>query len=168
MTLGSLVRIGGAVAVCVTLAAVASAQTTTPPSPPPAAKTGTKPTAPKGALPASVAAAFKKAYPNAVIKNWAKETEKGKTQYEVESMDGTQRRDINYAPDGTVLIIEELIPTSALPAPVAAAVAKIYPKASITTAEKVTTKEGVTQYEVGLKGAKVTEALFTPDGKPVK
>ena len=40
-------------------------------------KTGAKKPAAKVQLPAAIAAAFKKAYPEALIRSWAKETEKG-------------------------------------------------------------------------------------------
>ena len=150
------------------LTALPAAQTPPKTAPPAPAKPATaKAPAVKPGLPAAVADAFKKAYPNAVIKNWAKETEGGKVQYEIESMDGAQARDINYAADGTVLVMEEALPTADLPAAVSAAVAKTYPKATITKVERVT-KGKETQYEVFLKGAKVPEALFSPDGKPIK
>ena len=58
-------------------------------------------------LPAPVTAAFKKAYPKATIRGTAKETENGKTVYEVESVENGKARDFMYAADGTVLEIEE-------------------------------------------------------------
>ena len=117
--------------------------------------------------PAAVNAAFKKAYPNATMKLVTKEVENGKTVYEVESVDNGRRRDLVYNPDGNVIIIEDEMTEAEFPAAVAAAIAKRYPKATITLREKLTiTKGSVVQYEAQLKGAgTVTEAILTVDGK---
>jgi hypothetical protein len=118
----------------------------------------------KVALPAAVEAAFKKAYPNATIKHVSKETEKGQVQYEVESMDGTQARDLVYRADGTLVLYEELIPESAVPAAVVSAVKAKYPKATFSRCEKLF-KDGTMNYELGLKGAAAKEVVITPEGK---
>lgn len=117
-------------------------------------------------LPAQVAAAFKKAYPTAVIKASSKEVEDGKTIYEIESVDKGLNRDLLYAADGTVLECEEQIKEADVPAPVIAALKKLYPTATITKAER-TTKGKVLQYDLALAGAPKPEASFFPDGKPV-
>ena len=147
---------------------MASAQSQTPPGNPTTTAARTAGAAVKPGLPAAIAAAFKRAYPDAVIKNWSKETENGKTEYEVESMDGTIARDVTYAPDGTAVLIEESMPIAELPAPVSAAVARLYSKAAITKAERVTAPTKAMQYEVALKGAKVAEVVFTADGQVIK
>jgi uncharacterized membrane protein YkoI len=117
-------------------------------------------------LPAPITAAFKKAYPAATIRGTAKETEDGKTVYEVESLDNGKARDLMYNADGTVISIEEEMNAADLPAPVTAALTKLYPKATITVAEKVT--EGKTiEYELTLKGAPKSSVAFFPDGKLV-
>jgi hypothetical protein len=115
-------------------------------------------------LPAAVKDAFKKSYPTATIRGTAKETEDGKTVYEVESVDKGKARDLMYNIDGSVISIEEEMNAADLPAPVTAALKKLYPKATITVAEKVT--EGKTiQYDLQIKGAAVTSVAFLPDGK---
>jgi hypothetical protein len=101
-----------------------------------------------------------------VIKNTAKETENGKAVYEVESVDKGMNRDLIYNPDGTVVECEEQISPADLPAPVAAALKQLYPKATITKAEKLM-KGQTLQYEMALKGAAKASAAFTPDGKLV-
>jgi hypothetical protein len=126
-----------------------------------AAKAGTK-----VQLPAPVAAAFKKAYPDAVINASSKETEDGKTVYEIESVDKGLNRDLVYAADGTVLECEEQVKEADIPAPVIAALKQLYPKATITKAER-TTKGQALQYDLALKGAPRPEVSFLPDGKPV-
>jgi hypothetical protein len=123
----------------------------------------TKAAAPKGKLPAPIEAAFKQAYPNATIKNVSKEKEKGQDIYEVESVDGGRRRDLNYKPDGTVVSFEEEIAQADLPAPVAAAVKARYPKATFALCEKVMENK-TTNYEIQLKGAAVKEVILSPDG----
>jgi hypothetical protein len=117
-------------------------------------------------LPAAITTAFKKSYPSATIRGTAQETEGGKTVYEVESVDKGKARDLMYNPDGTVISIEEEMNAADLPAPVTAALKKLYPKATISVAEKLT--EGTTiEYELQIKGAAVTSVAFTPDGKVV-
>src|SRR5512140_1895314 len=60
-------------------------------------------------LPAAVKSAFHKSYPHATIKGLAKETENGKTYYEIESIDGKLHRDLLYTPEGDAYEIEETI-----------------------------------------------------------
>jgi hypothetical protein len=116
-------------------------------------------------LPAAVSDAFKKSYPQAVIKGVDKEVENGKTLYEIESIDGTMKRDLLYTPEGNAYEIEETIEATALPDAVKQAISKEFPKGKIDKVEKMT-KEGVVQYDVIIKsGKKVFEASITPDGK---
>jgi hypothetical protein len=114
-------------------------------------------------LPAAVTAAFKKTYPNATIRGTAKETEGGKTVYEVESVENGKARDLMYNPDGTVIDIEDELNPADLPAPVGAALKKLYPSATIEVAEKLT--RGTTiEYELQITGAKAKSVTFRPDG----
>jgi hypothetical protein len=127
----------------------------------PAAKTTQSKTETK--LPAAVQAAFKKAYPDATIKNVNHETEDGQEQYEIESTNHGRGLDVNYKPDGTLLVVEEEITEAEMPAAVNAAIAKRYPKATVTLRERMTEK-GALSYEIGLKGAPVKTAQLAPDG----
>ena len=104
----------------------------------------------KDKAPQAVLDAFKKQYPNATIKTVSSEKQGGKTIYEIESMDGLQRRDLMYEADGKVISTEELIPAAQVPKVVADALAAKYPKAPIVSAEKLTDKDGM-RYEVVLK-----------------
>jgi hypothetical protein len=117
-------------------------------------------------LPAPVTAAFKKAYPNATIRGTAKETEDGKTVYEVESVEHGRARDLIYGADGAVMEIEEEIAPADLPAPVAASLKKLYPKATVVVAEKMT-RGATVEYELQIKGAAKNSVAFMPDGKLV-
>lgn len=152
------------VALCLGSVVVASQTPQTKPAPakPPAAKP-----APKVTLPPAVDAAFKKAYPNATIKNVSKEKENGIEQYEIESLDGTQPRDLVYKTDGTLVLYEELISEASVPAAVTTAVKARYPKATVSRCEKVF-QNGTMNYELALKGAKVGEVVLTPEGKWVE
>ena len=144
---------------------VVSAQTAKPvqtPRPAPTAQAAD----PAATLPAPILAAFTQSYPKATIKNASKETEDGKTVWEVESIDGGLARDLMYNPDGTVIDIEEEVAMAAVPPVVADAVKAKYPKATVTKAEKKTAGKAVT-YEFTLKGAKEASIELTPDGKTV-
>jgi hypothetical protein len=127
-----------------------------------------KPAPAKVTLPPAIDAAFKKAYPNATVKHVSKESgegaEKGKTVYEVESIDNGMARDLIYRADGSVVSYEETIPESAVPAPVVAAIKTKYPKATLGRCEK-TFENNATTYEIALKGAKVSSVTLTPEGK---
>ncbi len=114
-------------------------------------------------LPAPVTAAFKKAYPGATIRGTAKETENGKTVYEVESVENGKARDLMYAAEGAALEIEEELDPADLPAPVTASLKKLYPKATIAVAERLT-KGTAVQYELQIKGAAKKSVSFLPDG----
>lgn len=127
-------------------------------------KAAPKAAAAKVALPAAIEAAFKKAYPSATIKHVSKEKENGVELYEVESVDGTQPRDLVYKADGTLVEYEEAIAASAVPQAVTAALKARYPTATVTNAEKFF-KDGSLSYELALKGAKIKEATLTPEGK---
>jgi ABC-type uncharacterized transport system permease subunit len=123
-----------------------------------------KPAAASVKLPAAVENAFKTAYPQATIKHTSHETEDGVEQYEIESTNQGRALDVNYKPDGTVIVVEEEVTASELPAAVATAVTTRYPKATVTTRERATEGQKV-YFELGLKGAPVKEVQLTPDGK---
>ena len=115
-------------------------------------------------LPTAIESAFKQAYPKATIKAVTREKYAGQDAYEVESIDGGKTRDLIYRLDGTVAVLEEQITAADLPAPVAAALKADYPKATVTRYER-SIDNGVTSYEIQLKGAKVGSAEYLPDGK---
>lgn len=121
------------------------------------------PAKPKVQLPAAVSAAFKAAYPDAAIKNVSHETEDGIEQYEIESTNHGKGLDVNYKPDGSLLVVEEQLALADVPAAVTAAISKRYPKATLGTCERATENTKVS-YEIGLKGAPVKTVQLTPDG----
>jgi hypothetical protein len=122
--------------------------------------------APSVKLPPAIDKVFKEKWPNAVAKNVSKESDAGKTVYEVESVDAGRRRDINFYADGTFLLYEEELKASEVPAVVLEAVTKRYPKAKITLWERLyTIKDNSANYEFGISGVSgVKEVILTPDG----
>lgn len=119
-------------------------------------------------VPAAVLSAFGKSYPSATVKGYAKEVEKGKTYYEIESMDGKISRDVLYSADGTVAEVEESMMADELPAAVRSTVMKEYPKATISKAEKTIRGSEIT-YEIHIMVGKVShEVVVDPSGKLVK
>lgn len=119
-------------------------------------------------VPATVIAAFEKAYPKATVKGCAMEVENGTTYYEIESIDGKTKRDLLYLPDGTVAEIEQGVAVADLPAAVRAAINKEYPKGKIEKAEK-TTKGSAVTYEMKIvSGKSRVEFVVDPAGKIVK
>ena len=116
-------------------------------------------------VPAAVISAFKAAYPNATIRGYAREKEKGKVFYEIESREGTTTRDVLYNPDGTVAEIEESIAATDLPAEVQQAMKEKYPKAVITKAEKTTAGDKVSYEIVARRGKKRVTVEFDSNGK---
>ncbi len=131
----------------------------------PAPQAQAKPAPARVTLPPAIQANFVKSYPEAKVLNVSKETENGKVEYQIESMDGTQRRDLIYLTDGTLVLYEELIPVSAVPKAVVDAVKTRYAKATISRSEKLF-QNGTMTYELVLKGApRVSEVELTPEGQ---
>jgi len=163
-----LVRVFVLIVACVALAAPIVLAQTGKPAATPVAKSApaAKAADPAAKLPAPILTAFRTSYPNATIKNASKETENGKTVWEVESIDNGLARDLIYNPDGTVLEFEEQIDPASLPAAVSAALKAKYPKATITKAEKLMKGTTIT-YETALKGAALASVEITPEGKIV-
>ncbi len=119
-------------------------------------------------IPAAVVEAFQKAYPKATIKGAGQETEDSTTLIEIESVDGSVKRDVQYTSDGKVVEIEERVTTGTLPDSARETIRKEYPKGKVEKAERVT-RGGTTQFEVVVAvGKKRTELVFDNSGKTVK
>lgn len=125
-------------------------------------------------LPKAVAEAVKKRFPEAEMKGAEKETEKGKTVYEVTITNKGQSIEVTLTPEGTVTEIEKQIEAKDLPQVVAEALAGKYPKATYKMIEEVIKvkgdKEKLAYYEVLLvtAGKKKLEVSVTPEGKFTK
>jgi hypothetical protein len=116
-------------------------------------------------LPAPILTVFRQAYPHARILNASRERRDGKVVYEIESLDGSLRRDLLYDLEGHAIEIEEILPADSLPEAVRAAVARDMPKADVVGAERVI-RGVVILYEVQVRHAGRTEFLtYDPTGQ---
>src|SRR5215831_7404078 len=93
--------------------------------------------------PAAVRATIEAESKNATLKSVSKETEHGKTQYEVETLVGGKSRDLLVDPSGTVIEVEQEMALDAAPAPVQEALRQ---KGAVLKLESVV-RGGVTTYE---------------------
>jgi hypothetical protein len=120
-------------------------------------------------LPKAVTDAVKKRFPKAEVKEAAKETEGGKTEYEVSLKDGETEIDVMLTPEGTITLIEKTVPMKGVPKKVADAVAAKAPKGKVRKAEEVIRvtdgKETLAYYEFLVEvDGKTEEVEVLPDG----
>jgi hypothetical protein len=116
--------------------------------------------------PAAVATAINKAFPKATINRCRAEKEHGHDQFEVKltRADGT-KAEVDVAPDGKILQVEEGISVEKLPAAVTKAFAAKYPKGKIDRAEKQTPSTGSPTFELAFQeNGRKKEATFGEDG----
>ena len=119
-------------------------------------------------VPSVVSSAATQRFPQAKLGSWSKETEDGKTTFEVSIVDGTGKRDAVFAPDGALVCIETSMRISAIPASVKKAILVKYPHARISKAEKITLADNELQFEVELLKAAKKELLLSVDGRILK
>jgi hypothetical protein len=114
--------------------------------------------------PQAVMSAFKQAYPNATVLHVSRERRDGKIVYELETRDGTMRRDLIYDLEGHTLEIEEILPADSVPAAVRAGLERDLKGATILGAERVMRADTVL-YEVQARKAGRTQILtYDPEG----
>jgi len=103
------------------------------------------------------------------IKGISKETEKGQTQYEVETILNGKHRDINFDRMGTVVAVEEETTLDSLPAAARTAIEKKVAGGKIATVETVT-KGSTVFYEAAYtsKNGRKHEVLVKADGTETK
>ena len=111
--------------------------------------------------PKPVTDAVAKAFPKATITKCHAEHEDGKDIFEakITRADGT-KAELDVAPDGAILQVEEKIAVDKLPDAVKKAFATRYPKAKAERAEKQTAGKKIS-YEIAFGK---TEATFAEDG----
>jgi uncharacterized membrane protein YkoI len=115
-------------------------------------------------LPAPVQQAVEHELQGGTVKGYAKETEHGKTFYEVETTKDGHSRDLLFDPAGKLVEVEEEVGIDSLPAAAKQALSTGHGK--LTRVEAVT-ENGTTFYEGHFKGGKASEVKVTADGKPV-
>jgi uncharacterized membrane protein YkoI len=122
-------------------------------------------------VPKAVTDAVKARFPDAEVKGASKETENGKTIYELEIKNKKDEIDVELTPDGDITSIEKEIDAKDLPKAVAKAVEDKYPKSELDEVEEVTKVEKKAEklafYEMLVKTAdkKLVEVQVDPDGK---
>src|ERR1700730_9860573 len=105
----------------------------------------------------------------AEIKNIGKETEKGVTQYEVETMVNGKHRDFNVDTKGTLVVVEEEADIDSIPAAAKAGILKKVGAGKLGMVE-IMTKGTEKFYEAAYTGkdGKKHEVLVKPDGTETK
>jgi uncharacterized membrane protein YkoI len=105
----------------------------------------------------------------AEIKGISKETEKGKINYEVETMVNGKHRDLDIDAQGAVTEVEEETALASIPAAAKAAIEKKAAGGKIGIVETVT-RGSATLYEAAYtaKNGKKHEVLVKPDGTETK
>ncbi len=122
-------------------------------------------------VPRAVLESVKKRFPKATLLKASRETEGGKTEYEIEIKDGETKIDVNFTPDGKITTIEKTIPAKDLPRVVADALKAKYPGAKYEIVEEVIKvkdgKETFDYYELHLVRAdkKKIEVKIGKDGR---
>ncbi len=122
-------------------------------------------------VPKAVLDAVKKRFPKATLVSAAKETEGGKTEYEVAIKDGETNMDVMLTSDGKITTIEKTISAKDLPTAVTDALKAKYPGAKYELVEEVIKVKDGTEtldfYEVHIATAekKKIEVKIGKDGK---
>ncbi|MEJ5367858.1 MAG: PepSY-like domain-containing protein [Bryobacteraceae bacterium] len=115
-------------------------------------------------VPAAVREAFEQQFAGAKILGASAETAAGEVVFEVECEWRGRHHDVTFRADGGLVSVEEAIPMSEVPAAVAAALRKEFPKARVMRAEKIR-EGGTVSYEFQLSGGVKKEAKFSAEGK---
>ncbi len=116
-------------------------------------------------VPAAVMKAVKAKFPGAELKKAARETEDGKTLYEVTLTHDGSNYDVALQENGTFAEIEKEIKAADLPKPVTDAVKAKYPRATMGKVEEITKGE-TKNFEVHLKdGDTSRELVLSAAGK---
>jgi uncharacterized membrane protein YkoI len=120
-------------------------------------------------LPPAVQKTVQEQTKGAEIKGLSKETEKGKTSYEVETMVNGKHRDFLVDVKGAITEVEDETALDSIPAAAKAAIEKKAGGGKIGMVETMT-RGGATYYEAGYTGkdGKKHEVLVKPDGTEVK
>jgi hypothetical protein len=120
-------------------------------------------------LPGAVQKTVQEQTKGAEIKSISKETEKGVTQYEIETILNGKHRDFNVDTKGNLVVVEEETSLDAIPAPAKAAIEKKMAGGKLGMVETVS-KGAVTLYEASFttKAGRKSSVLVKPDGTETK
>lgn len=117
-------------------------------------------------LPAKVKDTIKAKFKDAEAVSAEKETEDGKTVYEIQLKEKDAKFEAKIAEDGTLIEVEKPVAIKDLPKEITDAIEAKFPKAELKTAE-LSTKGDKTAYEVVITTAdkKKVEVVLDPKGK---
>ena len=119
-------------------------------------------------LPAAVEKTVAAQSKGATIRGFSKETEKGKTTYEVQMTVNGHTKDLEVDESGVVIEVEEQVALQALPTEVRIALQARAGKGRITKVESITKKDRLVAYEAQVDtDGKKSEVQVGADGKPL-
>ena len=117
-------------------------------------------------LPAAVQKTVREQSQGAVIRGLARETENGKTNYEVELRVNGHNKDVLIDPSGAVVEVEEQVTLASLPAAVRTAIEQNAGGGKIVGVESITEGNVLTSYEAHVrKAGKSREIKVSPAGQ---
>src|SRR5262249_39829635 len=120
-------------------------------------------------VPKAVADAAKAKFPGAKIREAAKETEDGKTVFELSLTHENHKMDVTSEENGTLVVVETVVTEAEVPAAVMKAVKDKYPGAKIGVGESVKKgpqlKKEADYYEIHLTTADKKSAEVEVDAK---
>lgn len=119
-------------------------------------------------LPQAVRIAVETQTAGAQVKGLSKETEKGKTVYEVETMVNGKSRDITFDATGALVEVEEQVALDSIPAAAQAAIQKKTAGGRIKSLETVTRGSTVVYEAAYTKGGRTHEFQVNAGGADVK
>src|SRR5262245_16466248 len=116
-------------------------------------------------IPKRVIDALNVKFPQAAIEKWTKETEHGKTIYDIEFTHAGRKAEADIAENGTIQNFEQQFDAKDLPTAVTAAVARKYPKSTMKEVLEITEiknkKEVSGGYEIVIDTADKREVELT-------
>src|SRR5207248_3464617 len=120
-------------------------------------------------VPKAVLDSAKAKFPGAEHRDASKETEEGKTVYEIAMTHEGHRMDVTFQENGTLVLVETEVPEAELPAAVLKAAKDKYPGAKVKLAESVKkgpqVKKAVDYYELHLTTADKKSAEVEVDAQ---
>jgi uncharacterized membrane protein YkoI len=122
----------------------------------------------KSDLPPAVEKTAAEVSKDATIRGFSRETENGKTTYEVEMLVSGHTKDVEVDANGAILEIEEQVAMDSLPDRVKAGLTAKAAGGKILKVESLTKKGKLVAYEAKIESAgKKSEIQVGPDGKPL-
>ncbi len=119
-------------------------------------------------LPEAVQRSAREQSKGATVRGYSKETENGKTRYEVETRVAGKNRDVLLDESGAVVEVEQQIELASVPSPAMTGLKKQASGGDILSVESVTRGSNVSYEAVVSKGGRKREIAVTADGHPAK